>query len=346
MMPPMSPSGPPRPNEPIKAVGGDLGSQLAGQLWSDNFRKLVEPQLNELRTLDKQPELMVLAATIPADSTRAILAKLLHKRWADGPKALETAGLVDRAITDPGLLPIIKTQCKRKESPSTPKATDAARRGGRGPAPAPAGGGGKNEALQKQEQAKQDWMDVSAKLVSGWCKRLGTVESNKDAGDAADKPSDDAGKANLPSGFELPSGAKVVASHHVLLPGAAPAGFSQVQPSGLEIYYVRAEESAKPKKATAYYCRQALARASDARTFEGKTWIESPRLATQKDRIRSVDVLIARPGAAAVAPEQSKGVVEDEVDLTVEILIIEIKDPSKDTTKDVARASTRESAQE
>ncbi|MFZ1934230.1 MAG: hypothetical protein WCB27_12565 [Thermoguttaceae bacterium] len=334
--------GPPRPSEPLKAVDSDLGAQIAGQLWSDQFRKLIEPQLNELHSLEKQPELMVLAATIPADSTRSILAKLLHKHWSDGPKALETAGLTDRAITDPGLLPIIKVSGKRKESPSTPKVMDTSRHGGRGPVSATPPGG-----VQKKQQAEQDWMDVSAKLVSGWCKRLGGTESAKDASDESDKSSGDAAKANLPSGFKLPPAAEVVASRHVTLPGAAPAGFSQAQPSSLDVYYVRARESAKPKKAIDYYCRQALARQNDARTYDGKTWIEPSRTALQKDRLRSVDVLITGPGGtpALVVPEKGKerAVAEDEVDLTVEILIIEIKDPNKEPAKDVARASARES---
>jgi len=335
--------GPVRPDEPAKAGDVDLGPQLAGQLWSDQFRKLIEPQVAELRSFDKQPQLVVLAATIPEDSTRAVLYKLLKKHWNDGPKALETAGLTGQVVTDPGLLPIIKMSGARKESPSTPRAADPATgRRGRGPGPAAPAGGGRNEAAQKKQEAERDWMDVSARLASGWCKRFGAAEPAKDGGETSDKPAGDAGDFKLPSGFELPSAARIVASHRVVLPGTAPANFSQVQPSTLEVYYVRAEESARPKKAIAYYSRQALARPADARTFEGKTWIESLRPAPQKDRRRSVDVLITRPEgvAAAAIPEKGKekAVAEDEVDMTIEVLIIEIKDPTRDPT----RESTKE----
>ncbi len=137
------------PAEPVKTTDADLGPQIAGQLWSGEFRRLIEPQVGELHSLEKQPQLMVLAATIPEDSTRAILAKLLRKHWSDGPKALETAGLIDRAITDPGLLPIIKMSGKRKESDSTPRVMDAASRRGRGAGPGSPGGGGRVEAAQK-----------------------------------------------------------------------------------------------------------------------------------------------------------------------------------------------------
>jgi hypothetical protein len=336
--PPPSGGGPARPSEPAKAADADLGAQLAGQLWSDEFRKLIEPPMSELHSLDKQPQLMVLAATIPADSTRTILAKLLKKHWYDGPKALETAGLLDRAITDPALLPIIKRSGTRKESPSTPKVTDAASKRGGGPHPA-APAGGRNEALQKKQQAEQDWMDVSAKLASGWCKRFAAAEAAREESDASDKPAGDAGEAKLPSGFQLPPAAKVVASHRVVLPAAAPAGFSQVQPSSLEVYYVRAEESAKLKKAINDYAHRTTAKEKDTRTFEGKAWIESPRFGPQNDQLRSIDVLVSRSdgGAVSLAPEKGKAVAEDEVDLIVEVLIVEIKDPNKGSTKDVAK---------
>ncbi len=328
--PPPIGGGPARPSEPAKAADVDLGSQLAAQLWSDQFRKLIEPQVGEAHSLDKQPQLLVLAATIPEDSTRAILAKLLKKHWYDGPEALETAGLLDRAITDPALLPIIKAVGKRHESSSTPKVTDAVSKRGKGPVPAAPGGGGKKESLQKKQKAEQDWMDVSAKLAAGWCKRFAAAAA-KDGDEASDKPAGNGGEPKLPSGFELPSAAKVTASHRVVLPAAAPAGFSQVQPSTLEVYYVRAEESAKPKKAIAYYARQTIAKPTDTRTFEGKTWIESPRSGPQNDRLRSIDVLISRPDGSAVVvvPEKGKAAAEDEVDLIIEVLIIEIKDPKQ-----------------
>jgi hypothetical protein len=336
-VPPIVGAGPARPAEPAKAVEVDLGPQLAGQLWSDRFRTSIESQLAELRSFDKQPQLVLLAMTIPQDSTRAALAKMLKKHWYEGPKTLETAGLIDKVIADPGLLPIIK-MWPRKESPSTTKASDpaASRRGRAAPPVAAPGGGGRGEAAKKKQEAEQDWMDISAKLASGWCKRFGAATSAKESGEASDKPAGDDGEAKLPEGFELAHAAEVVASHRVVLPGAAPAGFSQAQPSTLEVYYVRAKESAKPKKVIAYYSKQAAARPADVRTFEGKTWIDTKGPAPQKDRRRSIDVLISRPeGAAAPAPVSTgKGKeklnVEDEVDLTIEILIIEIKDPTKD----------------
>lgn len=51
-------------------------------------------------------------------------------------------------------------------------------------------------------------------------------------------------------------------------------------------------------------------------------------MGSQKDRRRSIDVLITRPETAATAAGMSG---DDEIDLIVEILIIEFKAPSKDS---------------
>lgn len=130
--------------------------QVADLLWSEKFRLLVESQLAELRSLEKEPQLVLLAATIPQDSTRAALVKLLQSRSSDGPKALEQnvgiarqgirAGFAEQAIrrggdqadrpafpdqvakstfpdqllTDPGLLVLVKMLPRRDPKGATP----------------------------------------------------------------------------------------------------------------------------------------------------------------------------------------------------------------------------------
>jgi hypothetical protein len=308
-----------------KPADVDFASQFAGQLWSGAFRGLLESQLTNLRTLDKQPNLVLLAATIPQDSMRSILFKMLYsnsyKHWYEGPKALETAGLLDRVVTDPGLLVTIKT-LPRKESANTPKASDAAKPGRGGPIVAgPRATGGP----QKKLQAEQEWMDLSAKLVGAWCKRLDAAaaakEKDAENSPATNKTPADESDLKLPGDITLPRGAEVVASHHIVLPDAAPAGFAQVRPDSLHVYYVRTKETNKLKKAINYYKGQ-VKPTSEARLIEGKkTWIDVVRVGSQKDRRRSIDVLITRPDSAGAANN------DDEVELIVELLIIEIKDP-------------------
>ena len=330
---------PGRPGEPAKTDKSDKPdnmekvdpkSQLAGQLWSESFRALLEPELADLRSFDKQPQTVVLAATIPLDSTRAALAKLLYKRWTDGPKALETAGLTDRTITDPGFLVLVKSCCLREESAATPRATNiiSSRPARNGYAASTYGGGQLGGTLQKKQQAKQDWMDVSAKLVSGWCKRFNDAASAKDSdNEQPDRATDNAG-AKLPEGFQLSKEATLVASHRVSLPGTGPTDLSQARPDTLEVYYVRAEETGKLKRILGYYNRQAHASLTDARILDGKIWLDSHPPGSQKDRRRSVDVLVTRPTSGGFGAADNNSNNED-MDLTVEILIVEIKDPPK-----------------
>lgn len=64
----------------------------------------------------------------------------------------------------------------------------------------------------------------------------------------------------------------------------------------------------------------------------------------QKDQRRSVDVLITRSdGTTPAAAEKGneRAVAEDEVDLTIEVLIIEIKDPTKEPAKEAMKGSAR-----
>lgn len=330
MTPPgMSPSG-----EPEKPVEIDITPQLAERLWSEGFQGLLEPQLNGLKSFEKQPNIVLLAATIPHDSARATLFKTLRKHWNEGPKPLEAAGLTDRVLTDPALLAMLKLS-PRKESMATPKAGDAAKASRAAPPAPPTGGGPRVEAARKELQAKQDWMDVSAKLVTGWCKRFEAATTAKEkaaeSDSTSDKPAVEVAESKLPSGFALSTGAKVLASHRVILPEATPASFAQTHPDTLEVYYVRAEESSKPKRAVTFYRSQA-GPASAVRTTDGKTWIDSIRVGSQKDRRRSIDVLITRPGTAGTPAPEAKG--DDETDLIIEVLIIEIKDPSKDAGKE------------
>jgi hypothetical protein len=309
--PPVAPSVP--AGEAPKMTDADLAARVANCLWAGEFCNRLESELGDLRSWEKQPQLMLMAATVPTDSTRAALAKLLRKRWKnDSPKTLETAGLNDQLVTDPGLLAIIKTfprqptEANRAENPmlKSKRPTRSNRPFG-GPRPGGAG--------QAKQPTEQEWMEVSSKLVTAWCKRLSA---------AAEAKKDDAGTSPLPGDFRLAPDAKIVASHRVIFPGGAGIDASQVQSDPLEVYYVRAEETTKPKKAITFYTGQAKARPADIKTLDKAVWIDGVRLGAQKDRRRSTDVLIT------ATREVANG--EEETDLVIEVLIIELKDPTVD----------------
>ena len=145
---PLNPAGG-MPERTVSPAGGtpdktetDLTLPVADLLWSAEFRGKLEAQLAELHSLERQTQLVLLAATIPQDSTRAALAKLLRKRYIDGPRALEEnaaggnegnrpgflfdqgnkptfpdqpnkAAFPDQLLTDPGLLVSVKMLPRR-----------------------------------------------------------------------------------------------------------------------------------------------------------------------------------------------------------------------------------------
>jgi hypothetical protein len=311
------------PGQPAKPAEVNPAPHVAGQLWSDGFRTLLEPQLGA-KSLEQQSQLLLLAGTIPCESTRAILAKILRKRWYEGPKPLETAGLADRLITDPGLLVAIKMGGPRKDSPSTspPAAAGTGRR-----VNAPAGGGPRSAELKKKLDAEQGWMDLSAKLVDSWRKRLyAAAQAKEKAAAHSGGQADDAAAPKLPEGFELGPEATVKAAYHLSWPDDAPPEITKLDLGPLDVYYIRAEESNRIKKLKTFYVRQAKVSASETRMIDKSIWIDSLRTAMRKDRRRSLDVLITRTsgGTGNVAENN------DEADFLVEALIIEIREPTKE----------------
>ena len=153
-----------------KTFDAKLLRQIAALLWTDPFRSQLEPELG-VHSLERQAPLVLLAGTIPQDSTRAALAKVLRKRLSDGPKGLEAQGLTDRVITDPGLLVLAK-MLPRKDLAS--------------PQGRPRGWpGGKPGETSKKQQAEQDWCVTTSKLVATWCKRFYAAARAKEKADAA-----------------------------------------------------------------------------------------------------------------------------------------------------------------
>lgn len=298
-------------------LDADVVSKVTGLLWSSKFRGSLETRVSKIRSFKRQPLPVLMASTIPLDSTRAVLAKLLRKHWLEGAKDLEEAGWPDQMFTDPGLLVAVKLLPRRD-----PKDTSAGRMPGGGRGVAKWGGGESLGPAQKKEQAEQDWMSVSSRLVTKWCgiyyaaalvqERL-LAESGYLADDAGPK---------LPPNFTLSPNAKVIAAYHVRWPEDVSDELTEQKLDLLEIHYLRFEEFAKPRKAIGYYTRQAQVRPSDARPIDRGMWIDGQRR-VQPDHRRSIDVLLTWPDA------QDDDFTRDdqEVDLTVEVLAIEIKDP-------------------
>lgn len=293
---------------------------VAAQLWSAKGLALLEPRVAKVSLSEKPPSLLLLAATIPQDSARAAMAKIFRKHWHEGPKSLESAGLFERFVTDPGLIVLVKSYPRRelKTSRTSGKA---------GSAGAPSGGARITEAAQKKVQAEQEWMEASSKLVAACCQRFQAAAEAKakSEGEGAAMPIP-AALAQLPPGFQLPPAAQVAASYHLTWPADASPDLAKLTPGWLDLYYVRVQLMQRPKKAAAYFARQAQAKAAEVRTLEKTTWIDTLRMGSQKDRRRSIDIRITRNDDFAADAADA----DTDVALTIDILVVEIKDPTKD----------------
>ena len=314
-------------NQPARATKVDHVPRLACHLWSEEFRALLEPQLNNLRSLERQSQLVLLGCVIPHDSTRAALAKALRKHWDDGTTALEAAGLVDRVVTDPALLVLVKMLPRKGSLSQTQSPMGGLPRSTRTGRDGHSNGTGKiAEAVQKKQQSQQDWLNVSFKLTSDWCKRFHTAALNQGKTDSVMGAMGRAPTApKLPNNFTLDPDARITVSHHAVWPEAAPKELSDSKPSPLEIHYLCIEEINTQKKAVGFYSRQAQVRLSDVRDTDKGAWIDSLRRDAQKDRRRSLDVLITRTDGKTGEDADEN----EDTDLVIEILSIEIKEPTK-----------------
>ncbi|MEN6405805.1 MAG: hypothetical protein ABFC77_04960 [Thermoguttaceae bacterium] len=293
---------------------------LAELLWSGPLLARIESQLGESRSFEKQPSLVTLAATVPRDSTRAMLLRLLRKNWSDGPKTLDALGLFDRVVADPALVVLLKMG-PRKD-----------RRGGnsnaRGRQPSPARQSTAASARSaRQAQAEQDWWDASAKLVSAWRRRLAETASAQVKAAVESGRIPVAAKPDPLPDFVLGDNARVTAVYDFHWPPPDLKGSEKAAADDLlDVHYLRIEEVNKPKKAIAFYGRQAQARTNDARTMDRATWLDGQRTDAKANRRRSIDVFVTKSdtGGEALKDEKEK---ETETDLLIEVLTIEIKDP-------------------
>ena len=107
--------------EPIEdpMADPDLPYRLASELWGAEMAKLVQSRLARVSSLENDAPFVLLASTLPLDSTRTALQTTLRDRWNDGPDGLETAGLFDQVISDPGFLVLVKSL--KREAPEEPK---------------------------------------------------------------------------------------------------------------------------------------------------------------------------------------------------------------------------------
>jgi len=103
----------------------DLPYRLARKMWGPEVSTLIQSRLSQVSSLKTDAPLVLLASTIPVDSVRLTLYQVLRQQWEDGPSALESAGLFDEVVSDPGFLMLVKML--PREEPKQEAAVDPSR---------------------------------------------------------------------------------------------------------------------------------------------------------------------------------------------------------------------------
>jgi len=280
----------------------DLPFHLGQQLWSAAF---VEPCLAGVESLEKQGQILVLAGTIPVDSTRAMLLQALNRCWNDGAKGPQTLGLAKPDVIGDPCLPVVLKSLLKSNGPTS---SDS------------------KEQREKQEKIADQWRKVLEDLIDLWCERfLATAlarkqQAERNGGDL------EAGRPLIPLRIKLRSPDNVVARYQAFWSRDIKAKLPGVKLGPMQVDYVRIEEKADPRMVLAYYRRQAQVKRGDERSVKNEkgTWLDGFFVVPQTTRKRSVDVRIT------VADKKAEYTPGEPVDLVTEILVIEMNDPGEE----------------
>jgi hypothetical protein len=306
-------------------------------LWSDALAEILDRRLSLAESLGQAQGTLALCTSVPSPAARSALYHMLSKHWYEGPGEANAAGAWLVPICDPALLLVLKGLPRKGLSPRPPE-HHAAKHGAK-PVPAVKAKAAADAGIKhKRELAEQGWIERSELLVRTWCARLHRAAlAGRSGGPPAGEKGDSPHLPERPGGgprfagvaqmgtvpfFPLPlhPRARPLLVYHCDWPGR----LAEKMPAGprdpLDVYYVRIEERSRPGRILSYYRRQWESCAE--RPAQGGTWLDYCGGGTQADRKRSIDVLVTRaaPGAPALADE--------ELDLVVEILWIEAKDPA------------------
>jgi hypothetical protein len=315
---------------PEKISDYKQGMQLAKLLWGEPLASLMVDNLTGVRSLDKSAQDVVLASMLPLDSIRAGMFKMLKKRAIDGPKALEAAGWNDKTFTDPGLLVLLEMLPRSKTSKSSALSGPGAanRIPARKPTGAQMGGSGpssKAEEAQKKAQSDADWLVTISNLSTTWCTRLDSAGQlqKKKAARKGQKAVDSA--PTRPDEFELPRDAKIVTAYQLNWPDNISTDSTDLKPSMLKIQFLRLQQTGTIIKTIAAYKR--LTKGGDIRDLTSGIgqWLEAAvKNGSQPKTKRSLDIFVTRADKQHVDLNQK----EEPSDLLVDILAIEINDPT------------------
>jgi hypothetical protein len=324
-------------NDPVLLFGA------ARQLWEPKTAEVIGNRVAQIATLKETSQIFALARTMPVDRVRARLFTVLKAKFDDGPnslfsikasssedseaKARSMGNMSSTATFDPGFLVVVK-MLPREARGVRAKPARPAPHVGEERARSAAG-----SSAQDGEAVEPQWMAASESLLRELCVQCQTAAATG---------------AVAATGGAMPiephAGAKIVSRYDIKLPENAPAELAGIQMDPLEVHYVRIEEMAQPLKLLAYYRRATREKHREIGSNQG-AWFDTVTAGAAPGMKRSIDVLITRGPAAEVPHEEEEGTpgrtVKKTVDepLVIEILTVEIKDPTAESAGKEAEAA-------
>jgi hypothetical protein len=308
---------------PVKLSGMEQAVHIAKQCWAGPLADSLLHQVDELHGLSKEPNVILLATTIPTDPFRAALYKLLKKRPLDGPQALDASGSTDQLVADPGMLVLVKLLPVQRKDWQNVRNGRAGGVGGYSPPPNPYGNpSGAVDPRQKREQAEQEWFNFSLKLLNAWRNRFETaaqlqkrLSRKKDfAGEPPPEKSAD---------IEWPKNSKLQSACQLTWPNHAPKGLTPTVPGHLKIQFFHLETEGQIKKITTLLSRGL--RNSKMHYLDSGVWLDILKSDPERNAKRSIDIVITHADKSPYDPSIRK---EEDSDLQIDVLTIEIPDPS------------------
>ena len=316
--------------------------EFARRFWTSEMVDTLVAEVKLTPQFDQASNLLTLLGTMPIESSRQAIAKIMKEHAQDGPRPWISAGLLGINTGDPGMLVLAKdayhnNATRRTTRPNTGSRTpstlrsrssrslppNSRTRSSRTSRPLPSRGsrtarGGAATVNLPSTMDAQDraWIMATESLVVELNRQLLAAATVRRSKAEAGKLGDEMASADMP--LELHGGARVKSQYHVSWPEgiADKMGSSQVAP--LDLHYVRIEQEDRPNRLVSHYRR--FARKSEVRDLNsGGFWIDGLGVGIDPNSKISVDVRITKTGGNNLSDMEKQPVV-------VEILTVQIPD--------------------
>jgi hypothetical protein len=329
--------------EDDKAAALAAVRSLAGNPCAENeeilFRLLVEPEKvrpegrGDVTPQDLQRHAVALLKPAASSDFRVRVAQTivdpatpeelreLRRHWGDGPQSLRPAKLAEGMLADPGAAVVVKMLLRELDAEA--KLLAGHSRTGRWTSPDRRRRIREihGQWLDHFREAEEDWVDAANRLQGNLCARIWAASEVAAAERLSPMlhPVRLSAPESLP--LDLPPTARVVATYSFDWQREVGGRLPSELVDPMEIRYVRLEEETRPSKLLVFFRR----RVEDCvdREIEEGVWLEGLDDGSQPGRKRSIDVRIRR--AVTGLPH----LPDEEQPLVIEVLTVEINDPSR-----------------